>query len=40
MRDGKLLVNGAAEEQEFVLEALAYEMDPMVMFTICCGDYV
>ena len=28
MRDGKLLVNGAAEERQFVVEPLAYEMDP------------
>lgn len=32
MRDGKLLVNGAAEERQFVVEPLAYEMDPMVIF--------
>ena len=25
-------MNGAAEEEEFVLEPLAYEMDPVVMF--------
>ncbi|KAH1109605.1 hypothetical protein GLYMA_04G036000v4 [Glycine max] len=32
VRDGKLLVNGAAEERQFVVEPLAYEMDPMVIF--------
>jgi len=41
VRDGKLLINGAAEEQEFVLEALAYEMDPMVVpegYVFVMGD--
>ncbi|XP_004501604.1 thylakoidal processing peptidase 1, chloroplastic [Cicer arietinum] len=31
VRDGKLLVNAVAEEEEFVLEPLAYEMAPMVV---------
>ncbi|KAL2346372.1 hypothetical protein Fmac_000372 [Flemingia macrophylla] len=34
VRDGELLVNGVAEKEEFLLEPLAYEMDPMVMFAI------
>ncbi|KAK7352380.1 hypothetical protein VNO80_17800 [Phaseolus coccineus] len=41
VRDGKLLVNGVAEEQEFVLEPLAYEMDPMVVpegYVFVMGD--
>jgi signal peptidase I len=39
--DGKLLVNGIAEEEEFVLEPLAYEMDPMVVpegYVFVMGD--
>ncbi|GAU23709.1 hypothetical protein TSUD_304830 [Trifolium subterraneum] len=31
VRGGKLLVNGVAEEEEFVLEPLAYELAPMVV---------
>ncbi|CAJ2641068.1 unnamed protein product [Trifolium pratense] len=31
VRGGKLLVNGIAEEEEFVLEPLAYELAPMVV---------
>lgn len=31
VRDGKLLVNGVAEDEEFVLEPLAYELAPMVV---------
>ncbi|KAL5189663.1 putative thylakoidal processing peptidase 2, chloroplastic [Glycine soja] len=41
VRDGKLLVNGAAEEQQFVVEPLAYEMDPMVVpegYVFVMGD--
>ncbi|TKY75109.1 thylakoidal processing peptidase 2 [Spatholobus suberectus] len=40
VRDGKLLVNGVPEKEEFGLEPLAYEMDPMVLFTICSGNGV
>jgi hypothetical protein len=36
VRGGKLLINGVAEEEEFVLEPLAYELAPMVI--IFCGD--
>jgi len=41
VRDGKLLVNGAAEERQFVVEPLAYEMDPMVVpegYVFVMGD--
>lgn len=38
VRGGKLLVNGVAEEEEFVLEPLAYEMSPMVMLTLFFGN--
>ncbi|MQL41386.1 signal peptidase I, partial [Escherichia coli] len=31
VRGGKLLVNGVAEEEEFVVEPLQYEMDPVVV---------
>jgi len=31
VRGGKLLVNGVAEQEEFVLEPLAYELAPMVV---------
>lgn len=34
MRDGKLLVNGAVKDEDFILEPLAYEMDPIVRM---CG---
>lgn len=30
VRDGKLLVNGIAQNEEFILEPLQYEMDPVV----------
>ncbi|KAK8644300.1 hypothetical protein V6N13_123610 [Hibiscus sabdariffa] len=29
VRDGRLLINGVAEDEDFVLEPLGYEMDPM-----------
>ncbi|XP_027354599.1 thylakoidal processing peptidase 1, chloroplastic-like isoform X2 [Abrus precatorius] len=41
VRGGKLLVNGAGEEEEFVLEPLAYEMDPVVVpegYVFVMGD--
>ncbi|WJX34880.1 tripeptidyl-peptidase II Tpp2 [Trifolium repens] len=31
VRGGKLLINGVAEEEEFILEPLAYELAPMVV---------
>ncbi|KAI4336935.1 hypothetical protein L6164_015405 [Bauhinia variegata] len=41
VRDGKLLVNGVPQEEEFVLEPLAYEMDPLVVpegYVFVLGD--
>ena len=35
VRDGQLLVNGVAQEEEFVLEPVAYEMDPVVIIIVC-----
>ncbi|OIW14850.1 hypothetical protein TanjilG_30569 [Lupinus angustifolius] len=41
VRDGKLLVNGVAEEEEFVVEPLEYEMDQVVVpegYVFVMGD--
>ncbi|KAE9588433.1 hypothetical protein Lal_00003259 [Lupinus albus] len=41
VRDGKLLVNGVPQEEEFVLEPLAYQMDPVVVpegYVFVMGD--
>ncbi|XP_039056053.1 probable thylakoidal processing peptidase 2, chloroplastic isoform X2 [Hibiscus syriacus] len=41
VRDGKLLINGVAQDEDFVLEPLAYEMDPMVVpegYVFVLGD--
>ncbi|KAL1344138.1 hypothetical protein HN51_018023 [Arachis hypogaea] len=41
VRDGKLLVNGVAEEEEFILEPLAYEMELTVVpegYVFVLGD--
>lgn len=32
-------MNGVAEEEEFVLEPLDYEMDPVVRFGICHPEW-
>ncbi|KAK1555435.1 hypothetical protein Q3G72_026330 [Acer saccharum] len=33
--DGKLLVNGEAQDEDFILEPLAYEMDPVIVPNGC-----
>ncbi|XWS24291.1 hypothetical protein CRYUN_Cryun28dG0088500 [Craigia yunnanensis] len=41
VRDGKLLINGVAQDEDFVLEPLAYEMEPMVVpegYVFVLGD--
>ncbi|GMI96761.1 plastidic type I signal peptidase 2A [Hibiscus trionum] len=41
VRDGKLLINGVAQDEDFVLEPLAYEMEPLVVpegYVFVLGD--
>ncbi|KAK8585058.1 hypothetical protein V6N13_138997 [Hibiscus sabdariffa] len=41
VRDGKLLINGVAQDEDFVLEPLAYDMDPMFVpegYVFVLGD--
>ncbi|PIA52377.1 hypothetical protein AQUCO_01000325v1 [Aquilegia coerulea] len=41
VRDGKLLVNGVIQEEEYILEPLAYEMDPVLVpegYVFVLGD--
>lgn len=35
VRDGKLMVNGIAQDEDYILEPLAYELDPVVIFCAC-----
>lgn len=41
VRDGKLLVNGIEKDEDFILEPLAYEMDPIIVpqgYVFVMGD--
>ncbi|XWS25688.1 hypothetical protein CRYUN_Cryun27aG0089000 [Craigia yunnanensis] len=41
VRDGKLLINGVAQDEDFVIEPLAYEMEPVVVpegYVFVLGD--
>ena len=40
MRDGKLLVNGVVQDEDFVLEPHNYELGPVVCHTLCLASLV